>query len=49
MNLALVCGGRDFTTAPLVCGTIDACFRALVVRPSDKVVIRGEAPGADRR
>jgi hypothetical protein len=31
MNLAgkpiLVCGGRDFTDYPLLCGTIDAGFR----------------------
>jgi hypothetical protein len=40
MNLAgkriLVCGGRDFTDYPLLCGTLDGLFPALVLRPSDK-------------
>jgi hypothetical protein len=53
MNLAskriLVCGGRDFTHYPSSCGTLDGLFPALVLWPSDKVIIHGEAPGADRR
>ena len=53
MNLAgnriLVCGGRDFTDYPLLCGTLDGLFPALVLRPSEKVIIHGEASGADRR
>jgi hypothetical protein len=40
MNLAgnriLVCGGRDFTDYPLLCGTLDGLFPALVLRPSEK-------------
>jgi hypothetical protein len=53
MNLAgkrfLVFGGRDFTDYPAPLRDDRRLFPAVVLRPSDKVVIRGEAPGADRR
>jgi hypothetical protein len=45
MNLAgkpiLVCGGRDFTDYPAPLRGDRRLFLALVLRPSDKVVIRG--------